>query len=119
LKIVASEEVAPFVAQRGGKLWIWFDPHQWLGTATVYLMTSTAPLGTTRQTRRTKSARRPHRFHEFPAEGFTILFDHGRMALPEELHLAMKGWGKHRHVAAFWNGAIFVGEDVPPPSHDS
>ena len=118
MKIVAGESVASLVKERGGRLWIWFDPHQFLGTATVYLMTSTEPLGTTRLTRRSRSARRPHRFREFDADGFTVLFDHGRMELPEELQLEVKGWGRKKRVAAYWNGAIFVGDDVPPPSHD-
>ena len=118
MKIVAGESVAPLVQERGGRLWIWFDPQQFLGTATVYLMTSTEPLGTNRLTRRSRSARRPHKFREFSAEGFTVLLDHGRLDPPQELHLEVKGFGRKKRVEAYWNGAIFVGEDVPPPSHD-
>jgi hypothetical protein len=118
VKIVASDAVTRLIAERGGTLWVWLDPHQWIGQSYVYLMTSTSQLGTTRATRRARSARRPHRFREFPAEGFTLLFDHGRLDPPEELHLEAKGLGRKKRVEAYWNGAIFVGEDVPPPAPD-
>jgi hypothetical protein len=118
VKIVCGQSVAEHVSARGGRLWIWFDPHQFLGTATVYLMTSTERLGTNRLTKRSRSARRPHRFREFPAEGFTVFFDHGRLDPPEELHLEVKGLRRKKRIEAYWNGAIFVGEDVPPPAHD-
>ena len=115
MKIVCGEGVQELITSNGGRVWIWLDPHQFLGTSTIYLMTSMAPLGTTRATRRSRSARKPHRFKEFPMEGFTVLFATGQMALPEQLDLEVKGWGKKR-VEAYWNGAIFAGEDVPPPS---
>jgi hypothetical protein len=62
-----------------------------------------------------RSARKPHRFQSFQADGFELLFDPGRMAPPKELHLDLKGRRKKR-VMAYWNGFIFAGEDVPPPT---
>jgi hypothetical protein len=115
MKIVCGKGVSELVVSRGGRLWIWLDPHQFLGTSTIYLMTSTEPLGTTRATKRSRSARKPHRFKEFSQDGFTVLFATGQMALPEQLDLEVKGLGKKR-IEAYWNGAIFAGEDVPPPS---
>jgi hypothetical protein len=116
MKVVCGDSVLKHIADRGGRLWIWLDPQQFLGTSTVYLRTSTEPLGTTRMTRRSRSARKPHRFKEFPVEGFRLLFDHGRLDPPEELHLEVKGLGRNKRIEAYWNGAIFAGEDVPPPT---
>jgi hypothetical protein len=81
----------------------------------IYLLAATEPPGTSRATRRFRSARRPHRFRTYPAEGFEVLFDRGKLEVPEELHLVLRRFPKPR-VDAFWNGAIFAGEDVPPPS---
>ena len=36
-----------------------------------------------------------------------------RSMMPEELHLVYKRWPRPR-VEAYWNGAIFVGDDIPP-----
>ena len=116
MKVVCDDSVQQHVAERGGRLWVWLDPQNFLMTSTLYLLTSTEPLGTTRATRRSRSARKPHRFIEFPADGFRLLFDHGRLDPPEELHLLVKGLGRKKRVEAYWNGAIFAGEDVPPPS---
>ncbi len=50
------------------------------------------------------------------AEGITLHYDFGRQTPPEELHLDRKGWrrGTYR-LEAYWNGSIFVGDDIPAP----
>ena len=40
----------------------------------------------------------------------------GNLSEPEELHFDRKGWrrGTYR-LEAYWNGSVFVGDDIPPP----
>jgi hypothetical protein len=116
MKIVASEEAASYLRDHGGKLWVWLDPHAWVGgTVYTYLQTALEPPGASRATRRLRAARRSHRFHAFEGEGFEVHLEYGRFGPPEELHLELKRWPRRR-VDAYWNGAVFVGDDIPPPS---
>jgi hypothetical protein len=116
VKVVADQEAARFVREHGGTLWVWLDPHRGIaGQGFIYLAAATELPGTSRATRRMRSARRPHRFRSFEADGFDVRLDPGRLQPPAELHLELKRFPKRR-VDAFWNGAIFVGEDIPPPS---
>ena len=116
VKIVASDEAAAFVREHGGTLWVWLDPHTWVGgTVFTYLESATERPGTSKATRRRRSGRRPHRFHPYEADGYTVQLAYGTFGEPEELHLELKRFPKRR-VDAYWNGAIFVGEDIPPPS---
>ena len=52
-----------------------------------------------------------HRFTEFPADGFELWCDFGKFDPPEELHLVLRRFPKR--LEAFWNGAIFVTDDLP------
>lgn len=115
MNVVASEEARAFVRANGERLWVWMDPHRVLTAAYVWLVAATESPGSSRATRRMRSARRPHRFRSFQADGFEVLLDSGRLAPPEELHLELKGWPRKK-VRAYWNGFEFVGEDVPSPS---
>jgi hypothetical protein len=115
MRVVASPRAASHIREHGGKLWVWLDPHGCLVGSYVQLEAHTEPPGASRSTRFTRASRRPHRFREFPAEGFTVHFDHGRMGPPEELHVDVKGW-RTKRVEAYWNGCVFVGDDVPPPA---
>lgn len=114
MEIIASHEALEFVRGTGGRLWVWLDPHGGLGSPYIYLMTATEPPGATKATRRLRSARRPHRFRTYPVQDVDILLDAGRLEPPQELHLELKRFPRRR-VEAYWNGAIFVGEDIPPP----
>jgi hypothetical protein len=115
MEIVASEAAAGFIRDHGGRLWVWLDPHTWVGGVVyTYLQTAPEPPGATRKTRRLRAARRSHRFHIFEADGFEIHFEYGRFGPPRELHLELKRFPKRR-VEAYWNGAVFVGDDIPPP----
>ena len=43
-------------------------------------------------------------------------YDFARMPPPEELHFDVKGLrAKTRRLEAYWNGSVFVGEDIPVP----
>lgn len=113
MKVVAGEGVVEFVNERGGTLWVWLDPHGGLGgPALIYLDAATERPGSTRATRRMRSARRKHFFKTYEAEGFELLFDHGKFDAPDELHLVVKRFPKRR-VDAFWDGKIFVDADLP------
>jgi hypothetical protein len=114
-KVVASPKVAAYIREHGGEVWVWLDPHRCLVGSYIQLETHTEPPGTSRKTRITRSARRPHRFRDVPADGFTVHFDHGRMDPPEELHFDLKGL-RTKRVEAYWNGCVFAGDDVTPPS---
>jgi len=46
--------------------------------------------------------------------GFELLIDFGRRDLPEKLDLELKGWTNKR-IEAFWNGCVFVDDDVTLP----
>jgi len=64
----------------------------------------------------TRASRRPHRFKRIEQDGFVIHYAFGNLNEPEELHFDRKGWhpGTYR-LEAYWNGSVFVGEDIPPP----
>jgi hypothetical protein len=115
LKIVASSAAADFIRANGGSVWVWLDPHAFVGGGYVYLQAALEPPGASRATRRYRSARRPHRFEDVDADGFVVHLDRGRLQPPQELHLELKRWPKRR-VEAYWNGAVFAGDDIPPPS---
>jgi hypothetical protein len=116
MKIVASEEAAAYIRAHGGKLWAWLDPHTWVGgTVYAYLQTALEPPGASKATKRLRAARRPHRFHVHQGDGFEVHLEHARWGPPEELHLELKRFPRRR-VDAYWNGAVFAGEDIPPPS---
>ncbi len=116
MRIVASEAARAFIVQRGGCVWVWLDPHQFVGGGYVWLAADTAPPGdpaALRSARRMKSARRPHRFRSFEAEGIEVFLDPGRIDPPAELQLDIVGWPKKK-VRAYWNGSVFVEEDREP-----
>ena len=47
MRVIASEEAAAFIRDNGGTLWVWIDPHTWLGgTVYTYLESSTERPGT-------------------------------------------------------------------------
>jgi hypothetical protein len=113
VKIVATPRAASFVAERGGKVWVWLDPRRGLVGSYVWLEAHAEPPGSTRRSSFTRSSRRPHRFRVFRDEGVEVHADFGRLEPPEELHLDTRGWVNKR-LEAYWNGSIFAGPDVQP-----
>jgi hypothetical protein len=113
VRILGDSGVTAFIDEHGGRLWVWLDPHGGLGgPAVIYLEAAPERPGATRATRRKRSARRPHRFTSYTMDGLEVLCDFGRFDPPDELHLAVKRFPKRR-IEAFWNGAIFVTDDLP------
>jgi len=72
------------------------------------------PPRTSRETKFTQAARRPHQFKQLESGPITVHYDFGRKGEPEELHLERKGLRKGTHrIEAFWNGSIFVDAGLP------
>jgi hypothetical protein len=116
MKVVATPRAAEFIAERGGAVWVWLDPRRGPVGSYVWLETHCEPPRSTKRSSFTRSSRRPHRFHLSEDGGIAVHHDFGRLAPPEELHLDVKGLReKSRRLEAYWNGSIFVGEDVPGP----
>ena len=111
-----TERAATFVADRGGEVWVWLDPRRALVGSYVWLEAHCEPPRTSRRTSFTRSSRRPHRFAVTEGEGIRVHHDFGRNEPPDELHLDVKGWrARTRRLEAYWNGSVFVGDDVPAP----
>jgi len=116
MKIVATPKAANYISEHGGKVWVWLDPHRGLVGSYVWLEAHCEPPGASRRTSFTRSSRRPHRFRRIETGGVALRYDFGNMEPPEELHLEVKGWRKGtRRLEAYWNGSVFVGDDIPPP----
>jgi hypothetical protein len=117
MKIVTSPKAVEFIAEHGGQVWVWLDPRRGLVGSFVWLEAHCEPPGSSRRSRFTRSSRRPHRFKVHEGEGVRLHHDFGRLDPPDELHFDVKGWSrKSRRLEAYWNGVIFVGEDIEPPA---
>lgn len=116
MKIVLSRKAAGFVQEHGGNVWVWLDPRRGLVGSYVWLEAHCEPPGSSKRSSFTRSSKRPHRFAETEGEDITVHHDFGRLDPPDELHFDVKGWTKGRQrLEAYWNGVVFVGEDVEPP----
>jgi hypothetical protein len=116
IELVVSDRARTYIAERGGSVWVWLDPHRGIVGNHTYLEAHAEPPRTSLTTKFTRASRRPHRFRTFEADGVTVHHDFGRMDPPEELHLDRKGWRKGSHrLEAYWNGCVFVGDDIPLP----
>lgn len=116
MKLVVSDRARSFIDERGGSVWVWLDPHRGLVGNHTWLEAHAEPPRSSRKTKFTRSSRRPHRFRELEGQGITLHYDFGRMDPPEELHFDRKGWRKGTHrLEAYWNGCVFVGDDIPAP----
>ena len=114
MKIVATPKVANYIVEHGGGVWVWLDPRRGPVGSYVWLEAHCEPPRASKKSSFTRSSRRPHRFGVTENAGITLHHDFGRLALPEEIHLDLKGL-KNKRIEAYWNGSIFVGEDVPGP----
>lgn len=94
MKVVATSEVVDLVRERGGRLYVWTDPHRCCRGGVTYLLTGS-------------KARQGRTFTRLPADGFELHLDPGAMEPPDELHLEVKGW-RTKRVEAYWNGCTFV-----------
>ncbi len=112
MEVIASDAAKTYIAERGGRAWVWIDPHVGMGAISyLYLVGAVEPPGATRATKRMRSAKLAHRFTSYPADGFEVLCSFGTYGVPRELHLTLARIPK-KHLKAFWNGALFVGDDL-------
>jgi hypothetical protein len=112
VEVIASDAAKAFITQHGGRAWVWIDPHTGFGSISyLYLIGAVEPPGASRATKRMRSAKLAHRFTRYEAEGFEVLCSFGKYGVPRELHLTLARIPK-KHLKAFWNGAVFVGDDL-------
>ena len=94
MNVIANDDVAGFVQDLGGRLFVWANLHRCCRGGLTLLRTSTRAPGT-------------GEFQRYDADGFEFWFNPGRNSPPDELHLEVKGWRKKR-VEAYWNGCGLV-----------
>jgi len=116
MRIVTTPRATEYIQEQGGSVWVWLDPHRGLVGSHVWLEAHPEPPRSSRRTKFTRASRRPHGFRRIEQDGIVVNYDFGNMNEPEELHLDRKGWRKGTHrLEAYWNGSVFVGDDIPPP----
>jgi hypothetical protein len=117
VKIVTTARADAFIAEHGGEVWVWLDPRRGLVGSYVWLEAHCAAPGATKRSSFTRSSKRPHRFALQEGGDVRIHHDFGRLDPPDELHFDVKGWRQGtQRLEAYWNGSIFVGEDIPSPA---
>jgi hypothetical protein len=120
MKIVTTSAADAFIAELGGKVWVWLDPRRGLIGSYVWLETHCEPPRSSRRSNFTRSSKRDHRFKVLTDAGVEVHYDFGRLELPDEVHFDVKGVRrKTKRLEAYWNGCVFVGDDVPPPTKSS
>jgi len=117
VKLVPTPKAEEFISARGGEVWVWLDPRRGLVGSYVWLESHCEPPRSSRKSSFTRSSRRPHAFKVTEGDGIRVHHDFGRLDPPDELHFDVKGWRKGtQRLEAYWNGVIFVGEDIEPPA---
>jgi hypothetical protein len=94
MKLTASPEVAAFVREHGGRVFVWTRLHVCCGGGITSLVAGYEP-GPSR------------RFTRLEAPGFEVWLDPGRSLMPDELVLEIRGRRRPR-VEAYWDGCVFV-----------
>jgi hypothetical protein len=117
MDVLTTPQAARHIVDKGGNLWIWLDPRRGLVGSYVWLEAHCERPGTTRETRFTRSSRRPHRFRRMDADGYVLHYDFGRMDMPDNIQVELKGW-LNKRIEAFWNGCVFVDDPPPLPDQD-
>jgi hypothetical protein len=116
MRIVTTARAAEYIGANGGNVWVWLDPHRGIVGSHVWLETHCEPPRSSRRSTFTRASRRPHRFRSLEHHGLVLHYHYGNLTEPDEIHVARKGWrrGSYR-LEAYWNGSVFVGDDIPPP----
>jgi hypothetical protein len=94
VRILASPEAVSFIRAHGGQLFVWTMSMVY-GAGDVFVLEAS-----------TESPGAERSFARFTGEGVDILFDGGAHGVPDELHLAMRGWPR-KQIRALWNGNSF------------
>ena len=95
MKVLASPQAVRFVQERGGSLFVWADVARCCTGPLTFLQASTESPGPQRE------------FRRMEGDAFQLLLDVGARALPDEIHVDMKGWPTKR-VRAYWNGCAYA-----------
>jgi hypothetical protein len=92
VEIAASAEVSDFVAEHGGRVYVWISRHQGFRCSTSYLETA---------------LENPHGgmyFRRRPAPGFHVYLECTQRIWPKTMEFALR----HRQVEAYWNGLAWI-----------
>jgi hypothetical protein len=96
MRVIASADAVEFVRLGGGRVYVWpVEMNAATGGAVVFSLEAS-----------TRSPGAEHAFVRFGGEDFDVLLDAGDHGMPDELHLAVKGWRRKR-LRAYWNGNSF------------
>lgn len=92
MRLITTPEAVSFIRERGGRVFVWpLDMEGPAEGAVFALEASTDSPGVGRG------------FVRFDGEGFELMFDTEDHGLPDELHLALRGW-RTKKIRAYWNG---------------
>ena len=111
MKIVTTPKADAYIRDKGGRVWVWLDPRRGMVGSYVWLEAHCEPPGASRKSSFTRSSKRPHRFKVTEDAGVEVHYAFARVPEPDELHFDLKGL-KNKRLEAYWNGCVFVGEDV-------
>ena len=98
MRILASLEATAYVADHGGRLFVWVKPS----------LSRCGPAFLEAAVDRPTRLRRgvPRTFAQVKGAEFELYLAHGNLAAPDELHVELVG---QRRIKAFWNGHAYVG----------
>jgi hypothetical protein len=93
MRVIASDSATDFIAQQGGRIYVWLKPGRCCGSATTLATAPEAP--------KRKEFKRAEANH-----AFDLYLDARLSRLPDELHFDLRRFP--RRVAAYWNGCAWV-----------
>jgi hypothetical protein len=94
VEVVAPPDVRDFVADHGGRLFVWISVHRSIGRALCLLETSLEP-----------PAGRGSDFRRISTPGFDLYLEARQRFWPNRLEFVLR---RRRRVEAFWNGLAWI-----------
>ena len=94
IEVVAPEDVCDFVAEHGGRLFVWISVHPGVPCTLCLLEASLHP-----------PARRDLDFRRIRAPGFDLYLEATQRIWPKRMEFALR---RHRRVEAYWNGLAWI-----------
>ena len=95
VEIVAPEDVRDFVAEHGGRLYVWISVHP--GFRCTLCLLETVARASARPAISTSVASGPH--------GFDLYLEATQRIWPKRMEFALR---RHRRVEAYWNGLAWI-----------
>lgn len=97
MRVFATTEAVDYVRHHGGHVFVWpLDMDAPTGGAVVFALEAS-----------TESPGPDGEFARFVGDGFDVLFETTEHGVPDELHIALRGWRRKR-LRAYWNGNSFA-----------